>query len=372
MIFSENQQTRFPTSYKEILKRIDAVDPLTYKHSRNYINGAVSYLSPYISRGVISTKFIFKKILDNGFQPREAEKFIQELAWRDYWQQVWIAKAEDINQDIKHTQTPVSNTDIPNAILEAKTGIFAIDTAIEEFYKTGYLHNHIRMYIAAIACNMAQSHWKTPAKWMYYHLLDADWASNALSWQWVAGANANKKYVANQENINTYCFTKQRGTFLDIPYEAFTDMAIPEVLKQTSPFILKTPLPKKRKITIDNALPSCIYNMYNLDPLWKQEINANRILLLEPSCFDAYPVSQKTIDFVVDLGHQNIPNIQIYVGEFSNLQQEYGVSHIFYKEHPLNKHYNGIEDPRDWMVDVQGYFSSFFGFWKKCKKQIIY
>ncbi|CAI8201606.1 MAG: Deoxyribodipyrimidine photo-lyase [Flavobacteriaceae bacterium] len=372
MIFSENQQTGFPTSYKEILKRIDAVDPLKYKHSRNYINGAVSYLSPYISRGVISTKYIFKKILDNGFQPREAEKFIQELAWRDYWQQVWIAKAKDINQDIKHTQTPVSNTDIPNAILEAKTGIVAIDTAIEEFYKTGYLHNHVRMYIAAIACNMAQSHWKTPAKWMYYHLLDADWASNALSWQWVAGANANKKYVANQENINTYCFTQQRGTFLDIPYEAFTNMAIPEVLNQTSPFILKTPLPKKRKITIDNALPSCVYNMYNLDPLWKQDINANRILLLEPSCFDAYPVSQKTIDFIVDLGHQNIPNIQIYVGEFSNLQQEHGVSHIFYKEHPLNKHYNGIEDPRDWMFDVQGYFSSFFGFWKKCKKQIIY
>ena len=372
MIFSENQQTGFPTSYKEILKRIDTVDPLKYKHSRNYINGAVSYLSPYISRGVISTKLIFKKILDNGFKPREAEKFIQELAWRDYWQQVWIAKAENINQDIKHTQTPVSNTDIPNAILEANTGIVAIDTAIEEFYKTGYLHNHVRMYIAAIACNMAQSHWKTPAKWMYYHLLDADWASNALSWQWVAGANANKKYVANQENINTYCFTQQRGTFLDIPYEAFTNMAIPEVLNQTSPFILKTPLPKKRKITIDNALPSCIYNMYNLDPLWKQDINANRILLLEPSCFDAYPVSQKTIDFIVDLGHQNIPNIQIYVGEFSNLQQEHGVSHIFYKEHPLNKHYNGIEDPRDWMFDVQGYFSSFFGFWKKCKKQIIY
>ena len=372
MIFSENQQTGFPTSYKEILKRIDTVDPLKYKHSRNYINGAVSYLSPYISRGVISTKLIFKKILDNGFKPREAKKFIQELAWRDYWQQVWIAKAEDINQDIKHTQTPVSNTDIPNAILEAKTGIVAIDIAIEEFYKTGYLHNHVRMYIAAIACNMAQSHWKTPAKWMYYHLLDADWASNALSWQWVAGANANKKYVANQENINTYCFTKQRGTFLDIPYEAFTDMAIPEVLKQTSPFKLKTPLPKKRKITIDNALPSCVYNMYNLDPLWKQDINANRILLLEPSCFDAYPVSQKTIDFMVDLAHQNIPNIQIYVGEFSNLQQEHGVSHIFYKEHPLNKHYNGIEDPRDWMFDVQGYFSSFFGFWKKCKKQIIY
>ena len=368
----EDQQTQFPTSYKEILRRIDAVNPTKYKHSRNYINGAVSYLSPYISRGVISTKFIFKRILDNGFKPAEAEKFIQELAWRDYWQQVWIAKGQDINQDLKHTQTPVSNTNISKVILEATTGIVAIDTAIQEFYKTGYLHNHLRMYIAAISCNMARSHWKTPAKWMYYHLLDADWASNALSWQWVAGANANKKYVANQENINTYCFTKQRGTFLDIPYEAFIDMDVPEILKQTSPFTLKTPLPKKQAISIDNTLPSCIYTMYNLDPLWKQESKANRILLLEPSCFDLYPVSQNTMDFIVNLAVQNIANIQLFVGEFSELQQQYSLTNIHFKEHPLNKHYKGTQDSRDWMFDVQGYFPSFFGYWKKCKKQITY
>ena len=182
----------------------------------------------------------------------------------------------------------------------------------------------------------------------------------------------NKKYVANQENINTYCFTKQRGTFLDIPYEAFTDMDVPEVLKQTSPFILKTPLPKKQAISIDNTLPSCIYTMYNLDPLWKQESKANRILLLEPSCFDLYPVSQNTMDFIVNLAVQNISNIQIYVGEFSELQQQYSLTNIYFKEHPLHTHYMGTQDSRDWMFDVQGYFPSFFGFWKKCKKQITY
>ena len=112
--------------------------------------------------------------------------------------------------------------------------------------------------------------------------------------------------------------------------------------------------------------------MYNLDPLWKEDISANRILLLEPSCFDKYPVSQKTLDFILDLAHQNIPNIQIYVGEFSSLQQQYGLTNLFFKEHPLNKHYKGTQDPRDWMFDVKGYFPSFFGYWKKCKKQIIY
>ncbi|MGK0127529.1 MAG: deoxyribodipyrimidine photo-lyase, partial [Candidatus Azotimanducaceae bacterium] len=170
----EGQDSIFPISYAEITQRIRAIEPIKYGSTRNYINGSVTYLSPYISRGIISTKGILSEVLDKGYKPAEIEKFIQELAWRDYWQQVWIAKGDAINQDIKHEQTPVSNTSISQAIIEANTGIEAIDNAIEIFYKTGYLHNHLRMYIASIACNVGQSHWKKPAQWMYYNLLDAD------------------------------------------------------------------------------------------------------------------------------------------------------------------------------------------------------
>lgn len=368
----EHQDSIFPTTYTEILQRINKLDPSKYGASRNYINGSVSYLSPYISRGIISTKFVFHEIQKRGYKWYQIEKFIQELAWRDYWQLVWIAEGDAINQDLKHEQTPVSNTSISKALVDANTGINAIDKAIKEFYKTGYLHNHVRMYIAAIACNMGQSHWKVPAQWMYYHLLDADWASNALSWQWVAGANANKKYVANQDNINKYCFTQQKDTFLDVPYEAFTSMQIPEILKDTPPLELKTPLPKRKAIVIDETLATCIYNFHNLDPLWKKDSSVNRILLLEPSHFKQYPVSQKTIDFISTISEENIPNIQIYVGEFNDLITSHNFGNIYYKEHPLYKHYDGIEESRDWMFDVQGYYPSFFAFWKKCKKQLTY
>ena len=52
----------FPTTYSEILQRIRHVDPIRYGTNRNFVNGAVSYLSPYISRGVVSTKFVFTEI----------------------------------------------------------------------------------------------------------------------------------------------------------------------------------------------------------------------------------------------------------------------------------------------------------------------
>jgi len=362
-------QYEFPTSIDAILNRIDKIDPIKYGKTRNFVDGAVTYLSPYISRGVISTKQVLAHVLSKGYKYYEIEKFIQELAWRDYWQQIWIVKGNEVNTDIKRPQEDITNHELAYTIKNGKTGISAIDSAINELYKTGYMHNHIRMYTAAIACNMAKSHWLTPARWMYYHLIDGDWASNALSWQWVAGANANKKYVANQENINKYCFTKDRDTFLDVSYQALVDLETPTVLEETVLPNLITSLPKSYTIEIDNNLPTCIYNYYNLDSNWMLNEETNNILLIEPSHFEAYPIAQNCVNFMLDLC-KNINNIQIFVGEFNEFVNTYSVSNIHYKEHPQSKHYQGTEHARDWMFDVTGYYPSFFGYWKRCKKQL--
>lgn len=359
----------FKTDFESILQKVEGIDPEKYGWSRNYIDGAVTRLSPYISRGVISTKMIFDSLVKRGFDPPRIQKFIQELTWRDYWQQIWIEKGNDIDRDLKHPQPNVANHGVPSAVLNAETGIEVIDKYILEFYKTGYLHNHVRMYLAAIACNMGQSHWFLPAKWMYYHLLDADWASNALSWQWVAGANSNKKYVANQENINKYCHVNQRNTFLDIPYEGFTEMFIPQELQETKIPDLITPLPNPSPIDINRSKATLIYNIYNLDPNWKTEIEANRILLLEPSHFKKYPVSKKVIDFILGLS-KNIDNCQVFVGEFEELQSDFAIKNVFFKEHPTNGNYYGTEENRDWIFSVKGFYPSFFAYWKKCKKEL--
>lgn len=362
------QQPFFSTNLNEIHAAVQRVDPIAYGNTRNYIDGKVTYLSPYISRGVISTKQVLDSVLQRGFNSSKIEKFIQELAWRDYWQQVWIAKGEAINFDLKQPQVPIANHEIASVICTGQTGIEAVDIGIANLLETGYLHNHLRMYVASIACNIAKSHWKLPAKWLYYHLLDADWASNALSWQWVAGCNSNKKYYANQQNINRYCYTNQRNTFLDVSYEEIATIPIAPELLKTDTLVLKTPLPEKlNELSIRPELPTLIYNFYNLDPHWKEKVTANRILLLEPEHFEAYPVSKKSIDFVLGLA-KNIPEIQIFVGSFKQLKALIVNPTIYFKEHPLNLHYEGIKESRDWIFDLEGYYPSFFSFWKKAKK----
>lgn len=366
-----SQEVMFPTDYNSILEQLDQFDPLPYAKTRNYGDGGVSKLSPYISRGVISTQQVFEQLKAKNYSFSSIEKFVQELAWRDYWQQVWVSKGDTINEDLKHTQADVLHKEIPEALVQAKTGIEVVDQAISQLEGTGYMHNHMRMYVAAIACNQGKSHWLTPAHWMFYHLLDADWASNALSWQWVAGSNANKKYIANQENINKYFHSNQQGTFLDTTYEEIATMSCPDILKETTSPELKVHLPQLEDIQIDPKLPTCIYNEYNLDPQWRQDEQVNRVFLFEPSRFEQYPMSPQTIEFIINLS-KNIKGIQVYVGSFNSLVESYNLDEIIYKEHPLNQHYQGIVDGRDWLSSVTGYYPSFFKFWNKCKKEIKY
>ncbi|MBT8190588.1 MAG: deoxyribodipyrimidine photolyase, partial [Bacteroidia bacterium] len=59
----------------------------------------------------------------------KTEKLVQELAWRDYWQQVWVAKKELIFSDLKQKQLDVDDYLISKAV-KAKTGIRSIDHAI--------------------------------------------------------------------------------------------------------------------------------------------------------------------------------------------------------------------------------------------------
>jgi deoxyribodipyrimidine photo-lyase len=361
----------FTTDYQAIVGKIETIEPVQYASTRNYLNGAVTYLSPYISRGVISTKQVLESLLARGFQRYELEKLVQELAWRDYFQRVWEALGDKLHQDIKQPQPSVHYTNtLPTALEKAETGIEGIDKAIQNLYETGYMHNHARMYMASLACNVGKAHWCLPSRWLYYHLLDADVASNTCSWQWVAGAFSSKKYYANQENINRYLRTKQTGTFLDTTYDALPTLPIPAVLEAQASPTLPVELPESEEFTLDTSKPTLLYNAYNLDVLWHAGEDVNRILLLEPSHFVQYPMSRKTIDFILALS-RNIPNIRLWVGELSALQARFGLQNeqFIFKKHPAFEHYVGKAEERDFMFpELKGYFPSFFNYWNKCER----
>ena len=401
-------------SYAALLDQVKSYQPAKYHATRNYTNGAVTSWSPYISRGLLSPVLVMEQLKEQ-YSYQEWVGFMQQMAWREYFQRVWQHQGDLILQDLKSLQTNVILEQLPLPIHNASTGIIALDHAITQLYDNGYLHNHLRMYLSMLHSNIFKAAWLPGAKWMYAHLLDHDPAANFLSWQWVAGTFSNKKYIANQENINKYTNTKQVDTFLDTEYENLTEAIYNTAGQIKSNHTGKWSAPLNHHFDIDTNIilknikeknlhqifdlnqvlpnqPFCVYNSFNLDPIWHADASVNRILLIEPNHLNQFPITEKVLQFVIDLAMTNIPGIQIFIGNFEDLNQVLETNSIttnvstenavdaasenykpivYFKEHPTTKHYQGIREERDWLFPkVDGYFPSFFGYWKKCERYL--
>jgi len=192
---------------KAAQKVLQKVDPARYAKSRNFLSGAVTKLSPYIRYGVLSLREIRDFVLDKVAQD-DATKLVNELGWRDYWQRLYVKLGDSIWKDQEEYKTGYTVTeytpDLPEDITEGITGRVCIDSFTQQLRETGYLHNHMRMWMAAYVVHWRRIRWQAGAKWFLEHLLDGDPASNNMSWQWVASTFSHKPYFFNRENLERY------------------------------------------------------------------------------------------------------------------------------------------------------------------------
>ena len=173
-----------------------------YVGTRNFLNGTVSRLSPYLRHGVIRLANVRRSV------SASLTKFIQELAWRDYYQRVYFQIGDAVWSDREEYKTgiPASGykAEVPADVVEGRTGLACIDAFTADLQADGYLHNHARMWFAAYLVHWRRIRWQAGAKFFLRHLLDGDPASNNLSWQWVASTFSNKPYIFNRENLERY------------------------------------------------------------------------------------------------------------------------------------------------------------------------
>lgn len=188
------------------VERLAAVDPTAYARTRNDVDGAVSRLSPWIRHGVLSLAEVRDTALRRAGHG-EAEKFISELGWRDYWRRVQASAGDAILADLESPAAlarPQQLDRMPLDVLTATTGLACIDAFVRRLHATGWLHNHERMWLSSWLVHVRGVRWQKGADWFLSHLLDGDPASNHLSWQWVAGTFSAKPYIFNRENLERF------------------------------------------------------------------------------------------------------------------------------------------------------------------------
>lgn len=184
----------------EALKRLHQSRLANYARSRNRLDGDVTRLSPYIRHGVLE----LWEVRDYALSRNSPEKFINELAWRDYWQRLYAEIGNDIWTDREEYKTGYSashySDTLPEDIREGETGT-VMDIFIRDLLHQGYIHNHARMYLASYVVHWRHVKWQAGASWFLEHLLDGDPASNNLSWQWIASTFSHKPYFFNADNL---------------------------------------------------------------------------------------------------------------------------------------------------------------------------
>ena len=191
---------------------------------KNYVSG----LSPAITRRIITEEQVIK-LLMNAFKLNKIEKFVQEICWRTYWKgylehrgNIWSKYLADIS----NLSSIKTEPDYKQAI-SGKTGVDCFDHWVEELKRTGYLHNHCRMWFASIWVFSLKLPWQLGAEFFLRYLIDGDSASNTLSWRWVAGLHTKgKAYLAFPGNIRKYTsnrFEKLDGIITEIKEYTFED-----------------------------------------------------------------------------------------------------------------------------------------------------
>ncbi|ANM30101.1 hypothetical protein ABI59_11735 [Acidobacteria bacterium Mor1] len=227
--------TAWTPTREEALRRLEAFVPRAgraYAATRNEDRGPgdrsnVSALSPYVSYRLLHEREIVAAVLEE-HAPRAAEKFVQEVCWRTYWKG-WLEMRpgvwSDYVQSVALQHQRFQHDDRYRRALAGETGIDCFDAWREELRDEGYLHNHARMWFASIWIHTLELPWPLGAALFHRELLDADSASNTLSWRWVAGLQTRgKAYLAISGNIARY----SAGRFPSTPGLADLPMPLDE------------------------------------------------------------------------------------------------------------------------------------------------
>ena len=163
----------------------------TYTDDRNRPDKkGTSKLSPHLAFGEISPRQIWHACES----VEQTDKFMSEIGWREFSYSLLYHNpnlaTENFKSDFDAFEWKKDETALQRW-QSGQTGYPFVDAGMRELWQTGWQHNRVRMVTASFLIKHLMQDWRHGEKWFWDCLVDADPASNAASWQWVAGSGAD-------------------------------------------------------------------------------------------------------------------------------------------------------------------------------------
>lgn len=162
-----------------------------YETERNIMGrDGTSHLAPYLAWGQISPRRIWHSVRNSGKNHPDTHCYLSELAWRDFARYTLYHTPDLPFRNLNQKFDALPWRDDPKALAawqQGRTGIPIVDAGMRELWHTGTMHNRARMIVGSFLTRHLLIHWREGEAWFRDTLVDADNASNAMNWQWVAG-----------------------------------------------------------------------------------------------------------------------------------------------------------------------------------------
>ena len=159
---------------------------------------ATSHLSPHLRFGEVSPFQVFHRIEHgtlSGAARANAAKFLSEVGWREFNANILFHFPDLATKNFRSEFDAFGwGSDYADGLAawqQGRTGIPLVDAGMRELWHTGYMHNRVRMVTASFLVKNLLIDWRVGEQWFWDCLVDADEASNAGNWQWVAGSGAD-------------------------------------------------------------------------------------------------------------------------------------------------------------------------------------
>ncbi len=156
-----------------------------------------STLSPYLHHGELSPRQVWtavKNEMHNGVTPQAAESWLRQIAWREFSYHLLHHYPETPTAPLKTQFKDFAWTRDAEALerwQKGQTGYPIIDAGMRQLWRTGWMHNRVRMIAASFLTKDLMIPWQDGARWFWDTLVDADLANNTMGWQWSAGCGAD-------------------------------------------------------------------------------------------------------------------------------------------------------------------------------------
>jgi deoxyribodipyrimidine photo-lyase len=168
-----------------------------YDEKRNLpsVEGS-SFLSAHLHFGEISPAACWHATMLAG---GSVDVFLKELVWRDYAQNVIVQMPEYGAKNARDAFDKLPWRDLSDPSVKAdfvawtkgKTGYPIVDAGMRQLWATGWMHNRVRMITASFLVKHLLIDWREGEKWFWDTLVDADYGSNSVNWQWTAGTGVD-------------------------------------------------------------------------------------------------------------------------------------------------------------------------------------